>query len=178
MEVKNVASVRGKNWAVDEDQDLLDFVAEHSEVINGRVTANNTKKDKEHAWFLITNKFNTQARSGAQRFPNELESRYKRLRKQAKVNLSAQRNFQKETGGGPSMDQFGFSNLEVHGLENQYDSNSIDMSPQMVVKVYDFLNENFKLIYSVIILGRWKTGSEEEIRVFRIRVSGNYYKIR
>jgi hypothetical protein len=80
-----IYSSRGSNWEVDEDEDLLDFVSEYSDVINGRTSLTNTKKDKELAWHQVTNKFNSESRRGLSRIPSELERRYKRLRANAKI---------------------------------------------------------------------------------------------
>lgn len=124
QEKGKLKKIKAKNFSDDEDKDLLEFANPWSHVINNTQTNEATKDAKKMAWAEITTTFNMNSLRGLQRSPAELMGRYTRLKMTAKREAASHRQYASQTGGGTSFMPFGFSQEQVHGVPQPFDSNS------------------------------------------------------
>jgi hypothetical protein len=108
---------------------LLDVAKKFKSIINNKETGKFSNGQKQKAWINITNNYNSQCPSGYPRKSEELIYKYRNLKFLEKAQIAEEKKSLKSTGGGPydgpstSSLSFGFSDLEIVGVPNVFDSN-------------------------------------------------------
>ncbi|EFA07732.1 hypothetical protein TcasGA2_TC002210 [Tribolium castaneum] len=89
--------VRGPNFSNDEKELLVQYVNQHSSIIESKTAEPNILKKRPKLWQDLSEKFR---RAGFNRSPTKLRDNYFRIKQAAKVNIIKFRKEKKKTGGG------------------------------------------------------------------------------
>ena len=109
---------------------LVELIKEYSSDIENKKTDYHTNKKKTSAWENVITKFNSQ--SGKKRSPKQIKDLWKRLKINAKKNVSSYKRNSSQTGGGkkpPEPDDLSNSVMELckgdlNDLDNPYDDDA------------------------------------------------------